>query len=45
MSLTVRWISIWPLRPVLRKTNNIFIVLFALGTILTVVGTYLEKRI
>jgi hypothetical protein len=30
--------------PVLRKTRNIFIVLFALGTILTVVGTYLEKR-
>jgi hypothetical protein len=32
-------------RPVLRKTNNIFIVLFALGTVVTVVGSYLEKCI
>ena len=30
--------------PLLRKTRNIFIVQFALGTILTVAGTYLEKR-
>jgi hypothetical protein len=30
--------------PVLDRTRNVFIVLFVLGTILTVVGTYLEKR-
>jgi hypothetical protein len=30
--------------PTLRRTQNVFIALFALGTILTVVGTYLEKR-
>jgi hypothetical protein len=30
--------------PALRRTRLIFIVLFALGTVLTVVGTYLEKR-
>ncbi|MBR1132491.1 hypothetical protein [Bradyrhizobium iriomotense] len=30
--------------PILHRTRNTFIVLFALGTILTIVGTYLEKR-
>jgi hypothetical protein len=30
--------------PVLHRTRNAFIFLFALGTVLTLVGTYLEKR-
>lgn len=30
--------------PVLHRTRNVFIGLFALGTVLTLLGTYLEKR-
>jgi hypothetical protein len=30
--------------PNLRKMQNLFIALFAIGTVLTVMGTYLEKR-